>query len=600
MHKAGTENKKPDHFTIAMCSITRVKNQVTRIQRPRCNLSLSLLFVTCILLESCSRNKTFTPEQIDSYAHYDFGVVHAYFSNGKWGFFRDHQDTITAPIYDDIELSYREIEKRFNIIKVQYEGKWGIIASNGKSVLPCIYENIITSFPCHYPLLFAKENKKWRIYDTLGKPMTAFKYDTLYGDFYIKFSEGMAIRINGKVGAISCKDFTEIIPPVYDTIWVVNDVILKVKNDNKVGLIETYSARIICPLKFEDVDISHYESYNNGIRVKLNGKWGVTDTSGKEIFPVKYDRILNYTLGDSGRADVCLNKKYGSVDRNGKEIIPIMYDEIYTQQIVCCTLVRIGDKFGVINRDGKILIPVKYEDLAHWGGGNIIPLPPPTKAKMNGKWGYLDSTGKEVTPFKYDEINTFCYSTSLIPVKYGDKWGFIDKSGKEIEKFLYDNMECNEYSFFIGQKANENGNGNLGIIDNTYGKAITSFIYQRIIPLDNFNSKGVIAAVRLNDQWGFIDNKGNQLVKPKYQFEEIKPYTSGLAAVEKEGKWGFINKAGTIIIPIKYDEISGFFSNGVTGVSIDGKWGIIDSTGKITSPINSDFDMVAESELQGD
>jgi hypothetical protein len=566
-------------------------------------IAVSISLTAFSLLESCSTDKTFTQEQIDSYTQYNFGGIHAYFSNGKWGFTHEYEDTLTQPIYDDIELSYREIEKKYRLIKVQHEGKWGMIISNGRFMLPGVYENIVISFPgynfpCYNPFIFAKQNNKWALCDTLGKSLTEFKYDTIY-NYYYKNNEGIAIRLSGKMGIISCKDFSEIIPPIYDTIFGGGtDQIIKVKIGNAVGLIKNLSNKTVVPVKFEDIELSNYNPYTEGVKVKLNGKWGVVDTSGKEIFPIKYDNIFVYALGDSLRAQVMLNNKYGWVDGTGKEILPIIYDEIYHREIWCCVAVRIGNKIGVVHRLGKVLIPVKYEDLARSGegeeGGKIMALPPPTKAKLNGKWGYLDSSGKEITPFKYDKINTPCYCLTRIPVKYKGYWGFIDRSGKEVGEFIYSNIQSTEQLFFIGEKTNKEGNGRLGIIDPIQGKAITPFVYENIIPLDFFDSTGVIAAVKLNNRWGFIDNKGNQLVKPKYDFEEIKPYDCGLAAVQKDGKWGFISKTGNIVVPIKYDEISGYFSKGRTGVSINGKWGLLDSTGKIISPIKRDSDWLID------
>ena len=58
---------------------------------------------------------------------------------------------------------------------------------------------------------------------------------------------------------------------------------------------------------------------------------------------------------------------------------------------------------------------------------------------------------------------------------------------------------------------------------------------------------------------------------------------SGLFAVEIDGKWGFINARGQIVIKPVYDRV-GFFSEGLASARVNGKWGFIDTTGKIMIP----------------
>ena len=58
-------------------------------------------------------------------------------------------------------------------------------------------------------------------------------------------------------------------------------------------------------------------------------------------------------------------------------------------------------------------------------------------------------------------------------------------------------------------------------------------------------------------KWGFVNAKGEWVVKAKYS--EVKKYSEGLACVRVKKKWGFINKLGETVIPIKYDFIRNFF-----------------------------------------
>ncbi len=57
--------------------------------------------------------------------------------------------------------------------------------------------------------------------------------------------------------------------------------------------------------------------------VKLSGKWGYIDKSGKEVIPLKYDKASPFS---KGLAKVGLNGKEGYIDENGGEVIPLKYD----------------------------------------------------------------------------------------------------------------------------------------------------------------------------------------------------------------------------------------------------------------------------------
>lgn len=78
------------------------------------------------------------------------------------------------------------------------------------------------------------------------------------------------------------------------------------------------------------------------------------------------------------------------------------------------------------------------------------------------------------------------------------------------------------------------------------------------------------------------------------KYNQIEPYSEGLAAVERNGKWGFINKDGRLIIPMKYDNVNAF-KDGFSIVNIGGnfesdavefgKWGVIDKKGVEVIPL---------------
>ena len=122
---------------------------------------------------------------------------------------------------------------------------------------------------------------------------------------------------------------------------------------------------------------------------------------------------------------------------------------------------------------------------------------------------------------------------------------------------------------------------NISIVISTqpsYPVSVDSLI---LIP-PQFDSAGNfsegLAAVKINDKWGYIDKKGNFVIQP--QFDSVYNFSQGLAAVEINEKRGYIDKTGKIIVPLHFDDVDGF-SEGLARVKINGKYGYIDKTGKM-------------------
>jgi hypothetical protein len=124
--------------------------------------------------------------------------------------------------------------------------------------------------------------------------------------------------------------------------------------------------------------------------------------------------------------------------------------------------------------------------------------------------------------------------------------------------------------------------------------------------------------LEVDNQWGFLDSKGLEVLSPRYYFSPNDIYAGKIrrkgmfkggysrACIEakdvgvviKGGKWGFIDSTFKEVVPFKYDAVN-FFSDGLAAVNIGGeyyhydvdygfrggKWGFIDNTGKVVIPI---------------
>ena len=52
------------------------------------------------------------------------------------------------------------------------------------------------------------------------------------------------------------------------------------------------------------------------------------------------------------------------------------------------------------------------------------------------------------------------------------------------------------------------------------------------------------AGASVNGKWGFIDTKGNWVIKP--EFDEVQNFSEGMSCAKKGNKWGFIALSGEL------------------------------------------------------
>ena len=135
------------------------------------------------------------------------------------------------------------------------------------------------------------------------------------------------------------------------------------------------------------------------------------------------------------------------------------------------------------------------------------------------------------------------------------------------------------------------------------------------------------ALVRVGRLYGFVDNKGNWLMRPKYKvaypfyketavvqeggqfvlldkrgkringetFDSIWSFKNDVAVVSKNKKWGFLNYLGRYILPLDNYSGIGEYNWYFGKFQKEGKWFLIDTAGHI--PIKEGFEEV---EVRGD
>ena len=113
---------------------------------------------------------------------------------------------------------------------------------------------------------------------------------------------------------------------------------------------------------------------------------------------------------------------------------------------------------------------------------------------------------------------------------------------------------------------------------------------------DDFSAEGLAPIYdKGSKSYYFINAKGEKLQTEVSDFKlknsfgfSLGGYSNGMVAIEKDGKWGYLTSNGKLAIAPKYDYASPF-SEGAAIVRIGDRFLIIDKSGKET-PINiADF-----------
>ncbi len=427
------------------------------------------------------------------------GSYFSMYTNGKWGVIDNNAKTIIEPTYDEMiiipdkqkdifictyDVDYKEntyktkvinsknkqifsqyehvfaIENHDennnlwyenNVLKIEKDGKYGLIDFNGKTILECSYDDIYSLENIPKRLVIKKDNKCGLI-DLNGTKIIEEKYKNILSagkdiDLYIVESEQEKYGIEG---IIDC-DYNDIKP-------INSKEVFCVKKDNEYELINRENDKIQVG-KFDEVT----EIKDSIIVFKKDKKYYAYDIEKKENILEKYDYIK--ITSDSNF--IIKEKKYfGVINKLGEEKIKPEYKNIIyytnadiyelekenenTNKILDSQLNEIitGIISDINTEKGYIKIwsdeGYKYYNFKGEEQDKTRVLSQSTLfvSKKDNKYGFVNRKGEQVTEYEYDEVmeqNIYGYAA----VKKDNLWGAVDKDGKlacEIKYKLNDNL----------------------------------------------------------------------------------------------------------------------------------------------------------------
>lgn len=178
----------------------------------------------------------------------------------------------------------------------------------------------------------------------------------------------------------------------------------------------------------------------------------------------------------------------------------------------------------------------------------------------------------------YDKILNYEEGTAVVLKK--DSYGLIDENGTEVLPCTYDSISSFLKFFRVIKKDDKYG------VLNIDGEIIKQCIYSDFKTREKYmrNKLCDFLALKLNDKWGFIDNKGNDVTQ--YKYEDIVYFDDSTFTAKYNGYCGVSDYQNNTLIPFKYDEINYKMSEKcpVTRVKLNERYGLYNSKNEEVLP----------------
>lgn len=235
------------------------------------------------------------------------------------------------------------------------------------------------------------------------------------------------------------------------------------------------------------------------VRTRFTDKVGALNIHGELSVRAIYDKLSdfngNYAIGAIG-------KSYYVVKNNGDQI-SLEYEKIkdFKHFSEGFAAIKIGKLWGVIDTLGRLHIEPQFKSIGYFSGGLAWA------KNSNEKLGYINKKGDWIIEPHYDVGMDYDKTSGLARVKKYKKWAYVDTD------MHCDQLKVSEtfFSFYEGL-AVKRSNGLVGFINNK-GDWVIKPVFNTVHKFING-----FARVEINGRWGIIDKEGNWFVDPRYKF----------------------------------------------------------------------------------
>ena len=326
--------------------------------------------------------------------------------------------------------------------------------------------------------------------------------------------------------------------------------------------------------------------------------WTFIDKTGRELFEPQYDNLRDF------RANLAIaNKKgrWGVINTKNRTIIPFLYKEITPCFEEDFIIKDFENNYFLLNRKNQQISDTLDLEQLRPAGANYL------RFKKHGAWGVMDKDLETIIEARYTAMGTFQNEHFIAGLNGKDI--LINKEGKEIYQGAQ--LQWIEKNELLNQKAYDfelirlNGS-EVNVVFTEYGDVTHNgdgalMIFERgRYRFYNYHTKlyttthYIVTGALGSELWSVYDqgylgtlNRDKEIVhNPNYNV--INPFKQGHAVVGKNDRWGFIDDKGKEIIPLKY-HLAWDFNEGLARVFTDEGIAFIDFTGTIALKANRKY-----------
>jgi hypothetical protein len=243
-----------------------------------------------------------------------------------------------------------------------------------------------------------------------------------------------------------------IIPPLFDGARAFSDGVAIVSIGGRLAILNPSGKVNDLQVKLEGKYDTIFDFSDGLARFRIGGsKWAASDMvyGGKVGYISKVGKVvINAELPEEahdfkeGLALVRVNGKFGYIDKSGKYAIAPQFDYAYDFSEGLAVVnhglsQRSHGKNGYIDKSGRWVIPPQYDGASYFSEGLAA-------VKVEAKWGYIDRTGRIVIAPQYDTAKEFSEGLGAVEVivfragySISDNWGFINRTGEWVIKPLF-------------------------------------------------------------------------------------------------------------------------------------------------------------------
>ena len=342
-------------------------------------------------------------------------------------------------------------------LKVQKDGKYGLIDLDGNELQPCQYDSIST-LEGKQDVIKVQKDGKYGLVDVKGKELIPIQYADIRTLKAEDTTNYLVQNEEGKYGIIS--------------------------NSNQVILEPNYD-------EIKDVYTTNYYVVKQGEAEKLIGK------DGADVLTTGFDEITGILKNEENGVIFKQGEKYGIMNMSGEVTLNPTYDDLKEAK-TGIFIAEQGGKYGIIDLTGAEKLGFTYQSLNYYEKADLYVGEDENfnNSIINGNFE-VKQTGILI------DINE---DEGYLQIRQDDENKYYDFSFNEKqESEIFPNR-----TLFLSKK-----DGKYGFVDKS-GNVVVDYIYDDATSQNNFG----YAAVKKDGIWGSIDDKGTVIQEPTYNLDD--------------------------------------------------------------------------------